>query len=152
MEDEKVKAELIRLTKNFVEAVNGRDKETAAQIADRRLKHEFRMFGSSSTLDFDSDNLKAVDAYDFLLETEPYLYPGRRRARVVYEINTDWHMMGTKFQSGFIRQSFFYEKTPDGWKLIYLKSEFRRFSGYNLKKSFDGLSVRLSLIGQKTNG
>jgi hypothetical protein len=134
--------EIIKLVNDFVEAVENSDQETVNFIAEDILEFREKYFGRKYKNSFKRTNLEIFKKtiHKLYIETEPYIYISKRKAKIVYEIRSGWHFSETNFQSGFIRHSFCFTRQKK-WKLKAIKKEFLRFSKYNVKESFNGLAV-----------
>lgn len=153
MDGEKIKnSEIIQLTKKFAEAVKNRDKKTIKEIINDNLKIETKIIGKRSFQDFDVNKLNEVLVIVNWEKTKTFLYEKRNEVQAVFEINSHWHLKGTAFQSGFIRQTFTFGRFSGSWKLKHLKNEFSRFSKYNLKESISGFITWLLIKTYKING
>ncbi len=154
MEREEIKSrEIVRLTERFIEAVLALDRETARQIAAEDLKLEFQTVSGGAIENFDENKLEQTFILQKLRERDLRTYINQRRARVVYEEKIHCHLAGSDFQHAFMRQTYFYQSFENEWKLVFLKTEVRRFSGYNLKESLfnllDCLAGKISRIAWK---
>ena len=153
MEDEQITSlEIVHLTEKFIKAVKDSDMKTVSEIADDHLKIECRHFAGSFIEDFDKDGMNKIHILSRVFETMPHVYLGQDKARVVYERKSHFHLQNSDFQNGFIRETYSYKKFENIWKLTYIKTEIRRFSGYQVKESLFGLMECLILKVVRRNG
>ena len=136
--DEVTSGEIIRLTESFAAAVKDADKDSLRRIAADDLKIEFKLLGDGQIRDFDENKLEEISFLRLVSDAAPQVLISRTEARLMYEVNSHCHLQDSDFQNGFIRQTYFYRFCENDWKLHYLKTEVRRFSGYNLKESLFG--------------
>jgi hypothetical protein len=137
--DEAESLEIIRLTEKFIEAIKDSDKKAVEEIAAADLKIEFKTLAGGFIEDFDKNEPAKIHIIIRTSEDVPQIRMRQNEAQVFYERNSHCHFAESDFQNGFIRQVYSYKKTENNWRLTYLKTEVRRFSGYNLKHSFLGL-------------
>lgn len=131
--------EIVRLTERFSKAVLALDRETVRQIVAKDLKLEFQIVSGGAIEDFDENKLEQTFILQKLPARDLRTYINQRRAKVIYEEKIDCHLAGSDFQHAFMRQTYFYKLFENEWKLVFLKTEVRRFSGYNLKGSLFNL-------------
>lgn len=141
-----MESDVIKLVNDFVEAVENGDQPTIDLITSESFEFKEKYFGRKHkevlrkpSVEFFKDSV-----HKLWIEPKPYFYLKEKEAKVVYEISTDWRLSNTKFQSGFIRNSFYFTK-DDKWKLKAIKKEFLRLSKYDIKESFNGLIVWFSV-------
>ncbi|HEY8560231.1 MAG TPA: hypothetical protein VIL74_07630 [Pyrinomonadaceae bacterium] len=139
MEDEElIEREIVRTTEKFIEAVRDSNAQVVSQLA-ADLKYKFKTPWNVTVEDFGADRTRKPNILVRSLETAPYVYVKPNKARVVYERKSHFHLLNSDFQNGFMRDTYSYEKVDNNWKLVHLKTEVRRFSGYELKNSLLGL-------------
>ena len=136
--DDKNYHEILQLTEKFVEAVENSDEEAASQLVGGEMKIEFKTPAGSYIEDFDKNRLIKKPILIKPSEAK-HIYIKQSEAQVVYEMNGDFHFVESGYYRGIIRQTYSYKKFENNWKLNYLKTEIRRFSGYQLKESLLGL-------------
>jgi hypothetical protein len=137
--DDKNYREILQLIEKFVGAVKNSDKETAAQIADDKMKIEFKTVSGSYIRDFDKNNLNETSILLKPSEVSPYVSIRPNQAQIIYERKSHCHFAESDFQNGFLRQAYSFKQSENHWKLSCVKTEVRRFSRYNLKESLLGL-------------
>jgi hypothetical protein len=134
--------DLIKLVNDFVEAVENGDQKTVDLIAVETLEFREKFFGEKYKSFYKKTNLEIFKKtiHKPYFQTKPFVYSEKRKAKIVYETRSGWHLSETKFQSDFVRHSFYFTK-QENWKLKTIKKEFLRFSKYNTKESFNGFVV-----------
>lgn len=134
--------EILQLTEEFVEAVRNLDKETASRLVSDEMKLDYRSI-KGGIQGFDKNNLDKIPILAESSDASPQIHISRNEAQVIYERGTYGKFRGSDCRRQFIRQTYLYKKVENSWKLYNLKTEWRKFSGYQIKQSLSNLIEHL---------